>query len=115
MDHGDPRDQSRESGIEIKGKKSSEEEAGVMSPAGPARAHRPSFPSPTRDGKGGRPPSLAPFFILATFSPLLSPPSFCSIPLQHKPPLLKLFILPKTSRLASALPRDQEHMRTLFL
>lgn len=66
MDHGDPRGQSRaRKESKCRGRtKSIEEEGGgrVMSPAGPARAHRPSFPSPTRDGKEGDPPSLAAFF-----------------------------------------------------
>jgi hypothetical protein len=74
-----------------KGKKSSKEEGAVMSSVGPTWAHKPSFPSPTRDGKESDPgPSL---FILATFSPsflLHSLLQFYSTKLL----ILKLFVLP---------------------
>jgi hypothetical protein len=56
-----------------KGKKSSKEEEAVMSSVGSTWAHKPSFPSPTRDGKESdpvpflySPPSPPPFsFILS--------------------------------------------------
>jgi hypothetical protein len=103
MDHGDPRGQSRaRKESKCRGRtKSIEEEGGgggVMSPAGPARAHRPSFPSPTRDGKEGDPPSLAAFFntrhLLPSFLLHSALHLLSGRPAQSAALLIKLFILP---------------------
>jgi len=98
MDHGDPGQSGAERGIEIKGKKSSEEEGGVMSSCGARAGPQAFIPLAHARRKGGRPRSLLPFL----YSPP-SPPSFLllhsvpSMPLQHKPLLLMLFILPNIS------------------
>jgi hypothetical protein len=98
MDHGDPRGQSRaERGIELKGKKSSEEEGVVMSSCGARTGPQAFIPLAHARRKGGRPRSLLPFL----YSPPSPPPfSFFILfyaSLQHKPLLLMLFILPNIS------------------